>query len=90
MLLRMSGRENISNCLVSALKILLDGNMILDLEENNRGSKDKSGSEEGPVGDELSLERQLASIEIIDYSGTNGLDALVKSNVVGRATTGVG
>ena len=64
--------------------------MILNLQEDDRGGEDEGGTEEGEVADILGLEGELASIEIVDESSTDGLDTLVEADKVGRATTRVG
>lgn len=64
--------------------------MVLDLHEDERGGDDEGDAEEHPVGDELLLVGQVAGVEVVDDGGTDGLDALVETDVVGRATAGVG
>jgi hypothetical protein len=89
-LLGVVSRENISYGLVRAREIILDIDMITDLEEDDGGSNNERDSEENPVADEFLLVRQLARIKVVDNSRAAGLNALVKADIVGRATTRVG
>jgi hypothetical protein len=64
--------------------------VVLDSHEDNRGSTDNGDGEKSPVADELSLERRLPRVQSPHDSRASGLNALVETNVVCRATTRVG
>lgn len=89
-LLGVVSGQNIRYSLVGARQIILNIDVITDLEEDDGGSHNEGDREEHPVTDEFLLVRQLASIKAVHNSGAAGLDALVKADVVGRATARVG
>lgn len=89
-LLGVSNWEHILDSLISTSKIVLHVNVILDLEEHNRGSDEKRDAQKDPVADELLLIRQLVGIKTPHNRGACRLNSLVKADIVGRAATGVG
>lgn len=86
----MADRQDILDGLVGTPEILLDGHVVLDLGEDEGGSDDEGDAEQGPVADELGAVGEVAGVEVVDDGGSDGLDALVETDVVGRTTTRVG
>jgi hypothetical protein len=83
-------RQHVGQGLVSADQIFLDGHVVLDLEEDDRGGDYEREAKQGEgagvfgkVGDSFAVERP-------DDGGTGRLNAFVETDVVGRAATGVG
>jgi hypothetical protein len=89
-LLTMSSRQHIRERLISALEILLNGDMVLNLEPDYGGSAEEGEEEEAPVGGEFGHEGDPAAVERPHDGGAGRLDALVETDVVGGAATGVG
>lgn len=89
-LFRVANRKNILHSLVSILEIVLDLDVVGDLEEDGRSSDHERDCEQDPVADEFLHKRKLASIQIVHDSRANGLYALVKADIVGQTTAGVG
>ncbi len=79
----MSLRQNIGQGLVGAGQVLLDGDGVLDLEEDHGSSAQEREGEETPVRGVLGHEGDLAGIEGPHHCGTRGLDTLVETDVVG-------
>jgi hypothetical protein len=89
LLLGVARGEDVLDGLVRALEILLDGDVVLDPSQNERGGDHEGGREEDPVADELLLVGEVAGVEVVDHGGTDGLDALVETDEVGRAAARV-
>jgi hypothetical protein len=85
LLLGVTRGEDVLDGLIRALEILLDGDVVLDPGQNERGGDHEGGGEEDPVADELLLVGEVAGVEVVDHGGTDGLDALVETDEVGRA-----
>lgn len=86
----MARRQNIGQSLISTLEIVLSAHVVANLEEDDRGSNDKRNGEKSPVADELRSVGDLACIKVVDDCGTDGLNALVETDIVGRSSTRVG
>jgi hypothetical protein len=86
----MAWGKNVGHGLVSALEIVLDSNVVSDLEEDDGSSEDKRDSEEDPVADELLLEGELPSVEVVHHGGPARLYTLIEADIVCRAATRVG
>ena len=86
----MVRRKHVCEGLIGASQILLDGDVDLDIIEDDRGSDEQGEGEQSPVAGILSEEGDLLAIERPHDGGTGRLDALVEADVVGRATARVG
>ena len=86
----MARRQNIGQSLISTLEIVLSAHVVANLEEDDRSSNDKRNGEKSPVADELRSVGDLACIKVVDDCGTDGLNALVETDIVGRSSTRVG
>lgn len=89
-LLWMALRQDIGKSRVGTLELFLCVDMVANLEENDWSGNNKRGGEQSPVADEFCLERELAGIKVVDNSGSDRLNTLVKPDVVCRTATGVG
>jgi len=52
----LDSQDYVFDCLVSAFKIVLEKNRVVDLHEDDRGSTNESSEEQNPVGKELASE----------------------------------
>jgi hypothetical protein len=62
-LLSMALRQHIGERLVGADKIRLDGDVVLDLEEDDGGGDDERTGEQAPVGRELAHVGDLVAVK---------------------------
>lgn len=88
--LGVTGGEDILHSLISVSEIVFDLDVIRDLEEDNWESYKEGGTQQDPVADELRHKWELASIQVVHDSCTDGLDSLVETDIVGQTATGVG
>ena len=89
-LLRVALGKDVLDGLVGVGDVLLNRDVVLDLHEDDGEREDEGSTEQGEVADVLGAVGQLAGIEVVDDGGTDGLDALVETDEVGRAATRVG
>lgn len=86
----MSSWEDISQGLVCSLEILLDGNMVLNLKEDDWSGAKEGQEEKSPVGGELVHVWEWLRIQGPHDSCTSGLNTFVEPDEVGGFTARVG
>lgn len=89
-LLDFGRRKHFCQSLFRADQIIVDGDVVLDFEEDDGSGAEERAAQENPVGEELIPEGELVTVEGPYDSAARGLDTLVETDVVGGSAAGVG